>query len=94
MDDFSPVWEALNKSHVLLLVDTHQDPANRAGGGYDIDFFETKVEQIYDWFKTIVKDRCGKTDFRMVNDAWLCVRPLLAAPAFPQRPNMKIMVLR
>lgn len=93
MSDFTPVWTALNTSHVLLLVDTHADPA-KPGGGYNIEFFESKVEEIYEWFRSIVKTRCGKTDFLMSNGAWLCIRPLVPAPPFPQRPNLKIMVLR
>lgn len=93
MSDFTPVWTALNSSHVLLLVDTHADPS-KPGGGYDIEFFEDKVEEIHSWFRSIVKDRCGKTDFRMANDAWLCIRPLVPSPAFPAKPNLKIMVLR
>lgn len=94
MDDLSPVWQALNASHVLLLVDTHSDPSKPSSGGYDIEMFEDRVESIYDWFKSTVNKRCGKTDFLMVNGAWLCVRPLVPAPAFPSNPNLKVMVLR
>lgn len=93
MSDFTPVWKELTTSHVLLLVDTHKDPS-KPGSGYDMVFFDYKVEELYEWFQKIVKNRCGKTDFLMTNGAWLCIRPLVPAPAFPSRPNLKIMVLR
>jgi len=95
MADFTPVWKALNSSHVLLLVDTHADPSKPNSGGYDLDFFDSKVEEVFDWFKSIVKDRCGKTDFKMLNGAWLCIRPLVPIPVpLSSQPNLKIMVLR
>lgn len=95
MLDFTPVWKALSSSHVLLLVDTHFEPSPKSNGGYDMDFFDSKVEEIYDWFKTLIKERCGKTDFRLINGAWLCVRPLVPVPV-PLTPqsNLKVMVLR
>jgi len=94
MADYNVIWEALGKQHVLLLIDTHPDPSKPNSGGYDIDFFESKVEEIFAWFEKIVKSRAGKTDFLMLNGAWLCVRPLVPAPPLPQRPNLRIMVLR
>lgn len=93
MDDYTPVWEALNSTHVLLLVDTHKS-LTKPSSGYDIDFFEAKVQEIYLWFQSVVNIRAGLTDFQMKNGAWLCVRPLVPAPALPQRPNLKVMVLR
>lgn len=95
MTDFTPVWKALSSSHVLLLIDTHLDPSKPLDGGYDLDFFDSKVEEIHDWFKSIVKDRYGKTDFKLKNGAWLCIRPLLPVPV-PINPqdNLKVMVLR
>ena len=93
MSDFTPVWQALSSSHVLLLVDTHPDPS-KPNVGYDIDFFEEKVEEVHKWFETLIKSRAGLTDFLLINGAWLCVRPLVPAPPLPQRPNLKVMVLR
>jgi hypothetical protein len=91
MADYTPVWTALNSTHVLLLVDARQ---NAPKSGYDIDLFEQKVQEIFLWFESVVQTRAGFTDFRMKNGAWLCVRPLVPAPALPQRPNLKVMVLR
>ena len=95
MSDLTPVWKALNTAHVLLLVDTQMDPSKHSDGGYDLDFFDSKVEEVYSWFKSLVRDRYGKTDFKMHNGAWLCVRPLIPIPipVTPQ-PNLKVMVLR
>lgn len=95
MTDFTPVWKALSSSHVLLLIDTHADPSVPDAGGYDPDVFAARAEEVYMWFKKIVKDRCGDADFCMVNGAWLCVRPLVPIPVpLPSKPNLKVMVLR
>jgi len=93
MSDYNPVWESLKTHHVLLLVDTHSDPS-RPDDGYDIEFFDQKVEEIHSWFSTIIKSRVSAVDFVMQNNAWLFIRPLVPAPVLPTKPNMKIMVLR
>ena len=92
MSDYTTVWEALQTSHVLLLVDTHSDPNKE--DGYDMEFFDSKAEDIFYWFESIVKDKVSPVDLLMVNNAWLFIRPLVPAPAMPTKPNMKIMVLR
>jgi len=68
-EDYTEVWEALQKKHVLLLVDTHLDPSNPNSGGYDLSYFEMKTEEIYHWFESIVASRAGATDFLMLNGA-------------------------
>lgn len=95
MNDFTPVWKALSTSHVLLLVDTHFDPSKNKDGGYDLEVFDSKVEEIHEWFLSIIKERCGKTDFKLLNGAWLCIRPLIPVPV-PLSPqaNLKVMVFR
>lgn len=93
-EDYTGVWEALQKKHVLLLVDTHVDPSTPNSGGYNLPYFESKAEEIYQWFESIIASRAGATDFLMVNGAWLCIRPLVPAPVLPTKPDLKIMVLR
>lgn len=84
MRDYTKVWEALNQGfHVLLLVDASSS-----------EEFDSRVETIAAWFSKIVKDRYGVLDFRMLNNAFLCVRRLVYAPAYPGVPNMKVMVDR
>lgn len=93
MSDYTKVWEALNSKHVLLLVDTHVDPSLPNSGGYDVEAFEKKLQEIDAWFSPIVKSRAGMTDFLLINGAWLCVRPKIPMPVLPQKQNLTIMVL-
>jgi len=93
MSDYTSVWSTLQTHHVLLLVDTHSDPS-KPEDGYDVEYFESKVEEIYEWFSRIIKDRVSAVDFVMQNNAWLLIRPLVPAPVMPTKQNMKIMVLR
>jgi len=93
--DFTPVWEALNSGHVLLLVDTHfsPDPSKEDAGTYDIDVFESRLETVHEWFLSVISEVISHVDFRMKNNAILSVRPLLPIPGISSC-GTKVMVLR
>lgn len=86
--DYTKVWEVLCSSHVLLMVDTVLD----MNGAYNIDVFNSKVDDITAWFSPIIKTRAGTTDLEMKNGAWLFIRPLVPFPFKPNK-NLKVLVI-
>ena len=93
--DLTPVWNALQKESVVLLVDTHfvPDSLSPSPGSYDSDVFDEKLSAVHQWFLPIIKENLGTMDFQMLNNAILSVRPLLSIP-FAQKGGTKVMVLR
>ena len=93
MSDYTSVWKVLNSGmHVLLFVDVaDDDPEMR------ILRFQRRVEDIREWFKSIVKEDWGGSAFLMQNDALLVVRMLSNLPVYPfdpEKEGVKLMVLR
>lgn len=91
--DLNPVWESLQKFHVLLLIRCNADPSLPGSGGYDVAKFEEAATVIKSFFHTIVKEDYGLVDMKMQNNAWLCIRPLIAMPSVAPPSNMKVLML-
>jgi len=93
--DLTPVWEALTKENVVLLVDTHfvPDTCSPSPVSYDSDVFDEKLAAVHNWFLPLISENLSTMDFKLQNNAILSVRPLLPLP-FAQKSETKVMVLR
>lgn len=86
MGNYNPVWKALNSGkHVLLLI--------RDDG--DDEIFEARVDDVREWFASIVKGDYGRFDLLMKNDAWLSLRRFrgVPCPVDAERDGVQVMLL-